>query len=118
MLLHDADIFGAERTTNRAIIIRLKNPAAVARQQGALASFAASLAPATTESEVYSRLAGELRKELKSQHVDADVIVAEPEGWQLATKSSPIGWDLGYILGGVGVFGVLVWIVTKGKGKR
>jgi len=48
----DGGVAGSVSETNRAILIRLKDPIGVARAQGATAAFAASLAPAMIEARV------------------------------------------------------------------
>ena len=111
----DGGVAGSVSETNRAILIRLKDPIGVARAQGATAAFAASLAPATIEARVYEAVAMQIGASLGEKNVEADVTVVEPAGWTEATNMVNLGSDFAYILGGAGVAGVLYWLFRKGK---
>jgi hypothetical protein len=101
------DVLGTDQETNRALLIRVRNTAELARSQGSVASLAQALAPATVEAKVYSSMASELRKSLKDKNVDADVSVVEPKAWQPA-DGKHVWSDVGLGLGIAGVL-ALAW---------
>jgi hypothetical protein len=94
----------AAPTTNRAILIRVRNAAELARSQGALASLAQTLVPATIEAKVYDEMAKKLQDSLKSNNVDAEITIVEPKKFQSATNGH-VGHDI--IVGAVAVSGVV-----------
>lgn len=106
---------GADSDTNRAVLIKVKNAAELARSQGALASFAQALAPATIEAKVYSTLAAKLAEALKKENVDAEITVVEPKGY-VAADGKHIASDIGWALGGAGVLAGL-WYLFSGRKK-
>lgn len=77
----------ADQTTNRAILIRVRNAAELARSQGALGTFAAALVPATVEAKVYDEMKNKLAESLRSNNVDADISIVEPKNFKSATNS-------------------------------
>lgn len=101
--------------TNRAILIRIKNPAELARSQGAIAALAQTLAPATIEAKIYSTVRDQLAAGFKEKGVDADVIVTDVpvSSWKPPSKSMPIGMDIMIGLGGLGVAGVAWWLFSS-----
>lgn len=105
------DIIGADQETNRAILIRVKNAAELARSQGAIASFSQALAPATIEGKVYSEMAKELQKSLREKNVDADVSIVEPSKWKPA-GTDHVWTDIGFAIGGAGLLAGL-WYLFK-----
>lgn len=98
------DVLGAD--TSKAILIKVKNAGQLAASQGALASIAAQLLPATIESKVYSTMRDKLADSLAKEHVDADVTIVEPTAWKPA-GSSHIALDIGIAAAGVGVLAIL-----------
>lgn len=115
MYKNGATILGApavQPETNRAILIRVKNAGEVARSQGALATIAQSLAPATVEAKVYDAMRDQLAQSLASNHVDADVTVVEPKAYQSA-DGKHVWQDLAI---GVGLIGVaaFAWKIATG----
>lgn len=106
-------------STERAVLIKIKNVPAVITKQGGSAgalaqgvgSFAKGLGSsainATLEGKVYDTVAAQLHDKFKEQGVDADVQVVEPAGYQ-AAGASPIWKPIALGLGGVGVL-VLGW---------
>lgn len=108
-------VLGAE--TNRALLIRVKNAAELARSQGALASFAQALAPATIEAKVYSELSRQIGTALRDKHVDAEIEIVEPSKF-VGAGNGHIGRDLGLMLGGGGLLAVGGWLAAKWWRKR
>ncbi len=109
------DVLGAE--TNRALLIRVKNTAELARSQGALASFAQQIAPSTIEAKVYDTMAQQLKESLADKHVDADVTVVEPRAWKPA-DGKHVASDVALTVaaaGGVVVVLALLWRLVGGK---
>jgi hypothetical protein len=104
-------IIGAD--TNNGILVRLRDPGAVARSQGAMASLAATVAPATIEAKVYAEVARQLKSKLAAQGIDVDVQVVEPTAFK-STGGSHIATDIGFAIGGAGVLAVL-WYLFSGK---
>lgn len=107
------DILGQE--TNRAVLIRVHNADELARSQGAIATFAQTLAPATIEAKVYDTLAQRLKKSLAAQNVDADVSVVESSAFKPAGNGH-IARDVGLAVASLG--GVaLLFHLFRGKKK-
>lgn len=100
--------------TNRAILIKLLSPGALARGQGATAAFAESLAPAFVEARVYDEVASQLKGALADQNVEADISIVEPTKFASAGMSY-IGSDLAYLMGGAGVVGALYWLYRRSR---
>lgn len=107
---------GSDQETNRAILIRLNDPAEIARRDGTTAAIAQTLAPATVEARVFDDLAVKLRDSLKGYHVDADVSVVEPTSWTTASTSKHLWQDIAIGIGAVGV-AALVWRFISGVGR-
>ena len=114
------DILGAVgaqgQETNRAILIRVNNAAQLARSQGAIASLAQTVAPATIEGKVYDEIAKKISEALKKEHVDATVNVAEPVGWKSA-DGKQVWSDVGLALGGVGIIALVWGLFVRGGSK-
>ena len=110
------DILGTEPVTGRAILIRAKDPGAVVRSKGAVASFLQQQAPSTLEGKFYDEMAKKMKEGLKAQGVDADVQVVEPSGWQSA-GSSPVWKPLAIGASALGV-GLLGWMLFGGRGHK
>jgi hypothetical protein len=106
---------GGDSDTNRAILIKVKNAAELARSQGAIASFAQALAPATIEGKVYATMRDKLAESLKKENVDAEVTIVEPKGY-VAADGKHIASDIGWALGGAGVLAGL-WYLFSGRKK-
>ena len=105
------DVLGGEAATNRAILIKIKNAAELARTQGALASIATQIAPATIEGKVYEEMRKQLASSLKEKNVDADVTIVESTGFKTA-DGTHIAHDVGIGIaaaGGVVVGLALLW---------
>lgn len=105
------DIIGAAAPP-RAILIRVRNAGDVARKQGALASLATALVPATVEARVYEEMAARLDGDLKANGIDAEVSVIA----DASRPSSPGAGDGGAFLRGaaVGVGGAgVVWLAWR-----
>jgi hypothetical protein len=64
-------------TTQRVIVVDIKDPTAVAKKQGALASLASSILPEFVNDKVYDEVAKQLGPALKDKGVDADVKVVD-----------------------------------------
>lgn len=90
--------------TNQGILIKVKNAAELARSQGALASFASAIAPATIEAQVYKAVAQKLADALRDNNVDADVSVVEPAKFQPA-DGKHIATDL--VIGAAAIGGII-----------
>jgi len=114
------DHFDGESSTetNLAVLVTLKNPGALARREGAAASFAANVAPAMIESKVYEGLAAKLQDALAGQNVEADITVVEPRKWMPANGTTSIASDLGYVIGGTGLMAAFAWAIMKGLKAR
>jgi hypothetical protein len=108
-------IFGADPAPAQGILIRVKNASELARSQGAVATFAEALAPATVGTKVLSTIASELKKALKEKNVDASIEVVDPAGWEPA--SGKFMQDLGFAVGGAGVLAGLWWLFVGRKHK-
>jgi hypothetical protein len=111
----DDELSPVAQETNRAILIKVRNAAQLAKSQGAVATFAQALAPATVEAKVYDTMAQELRTSLRAKNVDATVTVVEPSAWETA-DGKHIWTDVGI---GVGILGAaaLMWRIFGGKKK-
>lgn len=77
-------IMGAEPATSRAILIRVRNAAELARSQGAVATIAQALVPGTIEAKVYDTMAQKLKESLKANNVDAEISIVEPNKFKSA----------------------------------
>lgn len=104
----DETVLGAE--TNKALLVRLTDPAALARAQGALAALAAGAAPATIEGKVYEGFRDEIKKSLQTKGIGAEVSIVEPRAFSLSTGGRGIATDIGLAIGGAGVVGILWWL--------
>lgn len=99
--------------TEPAVVIRIRNAVDVIKEKGgSLAAFAASLAPETIKSRMYSQIKDQLVQKFKDQGVDADVqVVAPPNGpafhGELLT---------GALIGG-GLVG-LSWVLSRYVGRK
>lgn len=114
-VVQPADWKSAGEKQTLAILVRVKNAAELARSQGAMASLAQALAPATIEAKVYSQIAAELQAGLAAQNVLATVTPVEPTAWKPAVGSM-IWQDAAIGLGLVGLVAIL-WRVFKGESK-
>jgi hypothetical protein len=99
--------------SNRAILIRVNNIPSLVASKGAIASLLQSNAPGTMEATVYDKMAGEMKKGLRAQGVDADVQVVEPSGWKSA-GGGPIWKPLAIGLGAT-TLGLLMWKIFGGR---
>ena len=73
---HGLDILGAG-LGSRIVLIRLRDPNALAKREGgALAAFAASLAPDTVEQKVYDEVVKRIREDFDRNKIDAEVTQA------------------------------------------
>lgn len=106
--------------TNRAILIKVHNAAALARSQGAAASLVQAIAPATIEAEVYKKVAEKLAAALRENNVDADVQVVEPKAFQPA-DGKHIATDI--VIGAAAIGGIIAVLafgrkLIAGRSKR
>lgn len=85
----------------KAILIHVRNPAQVARQQGGVAAIAQMLAPDTVEEKIHSTIADRLRGALRNEGVDAEVSIVEPSAFRSAGMSN--WWK--YLAIGIGAIG-------------
>ncbi len=69
----------------RGLLIRVHNPAQIARGQGGVAALAQALAPETVEEKIYSEMAGRLKQALRNEGVDASVSIVDPSNFQSAS---------------------------------
>ena len=99
--------------TNRAILIKLRDPAALARAQGPVASFAQAVAPSTIEGKVYEGFRDQLAKSLKEKAIDADIQIVQPSSF-IPADSAHVAADLGFALGGAGLVGIF-WFLFGGR---
>ncbi len=111
------ELVGTEQLTNRAILIKVRNPDEIARGQGSMAAFAQTLAPATIEAKVLQIISEQLQTALAAQHVDAEVTVVSPIGLQTADDQAHIATDIGLAIGGIGLV-ALLWSVMSKKGGK
>lgn len=102
------DVLGADPSPAQAILIRVKNASELARSQGAVATFAEALAPATVGTKVLSTIAAQLKSALKGNNVDAEVTVVDPAGWEPA--SNKFVQDVGFAVGGAGALAAAWWL--------
>lgn len=100
--------------TDRAVLIKLKDPGALARSQGAAGAFAQGIAPAFIETKVYSGLADQLGEALKAKNIDADISVVQPSLWAPAGNGY-IAQDLAYVIGGAGIASFFCWLAFRRK---
>ena len=100
--------------TDRAVLIKLKDPGALARSQGAAGAFAQGIAPAFIESKVYSGLAEQLGEALRAKNIDADISVVQPGTWKPADNGH-IAQDLAYVIGGAGIAAFFCWLAFRRK---
>lgn len=104
--------FAGGQAGARAVLIRVKDVAALVKAQGGgVGAFAVSLAPDTISDVVYSKIAAELASGFKEKGVDVDVKVVSPVGFQLA-GSSPIWKPLAITFGAAGA-GYGAWRIFK-----
>jgi hypothetical protein len=99
--------------TNRALLIKIKNPAELARSQGAVAAFVQTLAPSTIEAKIYEAMREKLSAALKAENVDAEVTIVEPKAFKAAGVSH-VARDVGLVVAGVGGL-ALMWHFFKRK---
>lgn len=100
--------------TNRAILVKLRDPGAVMRGQGALASGIAALAPSPmTEALVYSGAAKKIKQGMVDNGIDADVSVVDPKNWK--TVGTHLAHDIGFAVGGAGVLAAAWWFFRGRK---
>ena len=85
----------------KAILIHVRNPAQVARQQGGVAALAQALAPDTVEEKIHATIADRLRGALRNEGVDAEVTLVEPSNLKPAGMSN--WWK--YLAIGIGALG-------------
>ena len=104
-------LIGQGPETDRAILIKLKDPNALARSQGSAATFAQAVAPAYVEGRVFDGFKQQLVESFKAKGIDADVSVVSPAQWKPAGQDHLLG-DLGYALGGAGVIGIIWWLLS------
>jgi len=97
--------------TNRALLVKLKDPGALARSQGSVAALAQGIAPATIEATVYTTAAGEVQKALAARGIPSEVSVVEPGQFRPA-GSSHVAQDIGFAIGGMGIVGLLWWLFS------
>jgi hypothetical protein len=100
--------------TGKGILIKLSNPAAIARSQGNMAALAQGLAPATIESKVYDGARDEISKSLKLKGIDADVTVVQSGAFHPA-DGSHVWTDLAFAIGGAGIIGIFWWLASRGR---
>lgn len=114
MKIRDTDILGAAAasSTNRALLIKINNPAELARSQGSLAAFVQTLAPSTIEAKIYDTLASKLRDALSAQNVDASITVVEPKAFTSA-GSGHVARDVGIAVAGVGGLALLYHLFKR-----
>jgi hypothetical protein len=110
----------ADPTTNRAILIRVRNAAELARSQGAVATIAQAIVPATIEAKVYDTMAEKLKESLKANNVDAEVSVVEPNKFRSA-NGNHVAQDV--VVGAVTVSAVvgllaLIYHFVAGRKKK
>lgn len=109
----DLNISGDVPATNRAILIRVKNAGQLASAQGSAAGLMAGIAPAMIEGKVYDEVSSKLRAALKTQGVDADVSIVEPNSFRSPADNSPPWQSPLFIAGGVGVLGLLGYLMLR-----
>jgi hypothetical protein len=97
--------------THKALLIKINNPADLARSQGALAGFAQQLAPATIEAKIYDTMKAKIADSFKAQGVDADISIVEPSAFTHASVGH-VAQDIAYGMGFLGLAG-LVWYLLQ-----
>jgi hypothetical protein len=83
------------------ILIRVRNPAQLARREGGVAALAQALAPETVEEKIHKTIADRLRNALKNEGVDAEVTLVEPAAYKAAHGAN--WWK--YLAIGIGALG-------------
>jgi hypothetical protein len=106
---------GQDSQTNRAVLIRVNNAEQLARSQGALASFAQAVAPATVEKRVLDAVRDKVDTYLKGQSIDATVELVEQDKFRAADGTSHIARDMGIALMAVGGVALLWRVATWRK---
>lgn len=104
--------------TSRGVLIRIKDPQAVARSQGSAAAFASALAPAMIEGRVYDELLKETKKSFQQKGIDAEVTLVEPSAFRPVVTGESFAIDIGYAIGGAGIVGLCVWLLARKGNKR
>ena len=79
------EILGAISQPDRVIQVRLADPIAVAKKQGAIASLATSLLPETITQKVYEEAVKKFQDALRAEGVQADVRIVD------AVTLQPVG---------------------------
>ena len=112
------ELLGAEPPSERGILVRIKNPSALAARQGggggaaaaALADAFPQIAARPLESLVLDKLVEQLRTNLKSAGAEAEVSLVAPASYKPPPAAPKI-----LAAGGVGaVFGaVAAWVFMK-----
>lgn len=112
--INDTTVLGASDggLTNHAVLVKVKNVAELVRAQGAVASLAQAVAPASIESKVYATLKDELKTALKDKGVDADISVVDPANY-VSAGWDHLGTDLGLAIGGAGIGALIYWLFTR-----
>jgi hypothetical protein len=85
----------------KAILIRVRNPAELARKQGGAAAIAQMLAPNTVDEKIHATIADRLRGALRNEGVDAEISIVEPDNVRPAGMSN--WWK--YLAIGLGAIG-------------
>lgn len=98
----------------KAILIRLRDPGALARTQGSVASFAQALAPATIEAKVLETVKDQIGQSFKDKGIDADISIVQPGNFALADNSH-IAADVGFAIGGAGMIGLFWFLFSRGR---
>lgn len=98
---------------NHAVLVKLKDPLALARSQGSIASAAAAAAPSMISAKVYTEFAKQLVDSLKAKGIDADTTVVEPKNFAPASGSH-VAQDIGFAIGGAGILAAL-WYLFSGR---
>jgi hypothetical protein len=107
-------LIGLGQETDRAVLIKVKDPGALARSQGGAATFAQGIAPAFIEGKVYDGMRDQLQTQLKAKGIDAEVSVVQPGQWR-AADGSHIASDFAFMLGGAGIATFFLWLAFGRK---
>ncbi len=105
----------------RAILIRVLNGPELAKKQGAVATFAQSLAPDTIDKTIYNTMRDKLLSGFKDQGVSADVTVVDGVNLQpVGVKAGAIARD---VVIGLAVAGIVEGIIHgvhwyRGRNKK
>lgn len=102
------DLSKAPMAGGRGLLIRVHNPAQLARKQGGVAALAQALAPETVEEKIYSEMAGRLKQALRNEGVDASVSIVDPANFQGSSGGLWKALAIGLSLLGVGYVGYRV----------